>query len=301
MSNRTFIVVLTLICAYALLNFFPKSRLAILAATGRTGSCSVSETIGSEDWQRDLTKVRKEMDRGSLIIAQDKALELLQTPAGRWWVNVGDRNFGFVLSEQQHEIYGKGQEGVQPGDVVLDCGANYGAFTRTALKRGAAKVVSIEISPATVECLRRNLTPEIADGRVIIYPKGVWDKPDSLELAVAANSGSSSVVLGREAQDKIRVQVTTIDAIVDELHLTRVDFIKMDIEGAEKQALAGATQTIRRFHPRMALSSEHLPDDYRAIPSAVESICPGYVVKQTDCKDLYFKVRPDVLLFRFVG
>jgi FkbM family methyltransferase len=57
------------------------------------------------------------------------------------------------------------------------------------------------------------------------------------------------------------VPLTTIDKLVDELRLPSVDFVKMDIEGAEMQALKGAVATVRRFHPRMAISVEHRPSD----------------------------------------
>lgn len=300
MSNRTFSIVLTSVCAYALLNFFPKSRLAILAATGRTGGCSVSDTINSQRHTSDLIRTRERIDAGARTVQLDGPLQLVDTPAGRWWVNAGDTSFGFVLSEQRHEIYGTGQDGVQPGDVVLDCGANYGAFTKTALRQGASKVVAIEISPDTIGCLRRNLAPEISDGRVIVYPKGVWDKPDFLELAISdkGNFEANTVVYGRDARKKVRVPVTTIDAIVEELRLDRVNFIKIDVEGAEKQALFGATNTLRRFHPKLALSSEHLADDYKSLPATVNGITAGYMAEATDCSDQLYNVRPQVLLFR---
>lgn len=64
--------------------------------------------------------------------------------------------------------------------------------------------------------------------------------------------------------------LTTIDRIVDELHLQRVDLIKMDIEGSEKPALQGAARTIRRFNPRLTIATEHNADDYKAIPDYCE-------------------------------
>ena len=76
------------------------------------------------------------------------------------------------------KIYGTGARGVQPGDVVLDCGANIGIFSKTALASGARLVVAVEPAPDTLECLRRNLGREIAERRVIVYPKGVWDHDD---------------------------------------------------------------------------------------------------------------------------
>jgi hypothetical protein len=53
------------------------------------------------------------------------------------------------------------------------------------------------------------------------------------------------------------------------LGLDRVDFVKMDIEGAERHALAGASEMIARHRPRMAICVYHLSDDPQVIPAAV--------------------------------
>ena len=79
----------------------------------------------------------------------------------------------YDLAEQKRNIYGTG---IRRGDIVLDAGANVGVFTRKALWAGASKVIAIEPAPENLECLRRNFAAEIADGRVVVYPKGVWDK-----------------------------------------------------------------------------------------------------------------------------
>ena len=72
-------------------------------------------------------------------------------------------------------------------------------------------------------------------GRVIVYPKGVWNKDDVLPLHVCRNSAGDSVTLDLDpGQQVINVPLTTIDKVVAELHLPRVDFIKMDIKGSEK-------------------------------------------------------------------
>jgi hypothetical protein len=71
----------------------------------------------------------------------------------------------------------------------------------------------------------------------------------------------------------------------------------MDIEGAEREALTGATQVIRKFRPRMVVAMEHLPDDVTAIPQTVRAIWPGYQVRFSSCKDHFSKVEPEVLLF----
>jgi hypothetical protein len=72
------------------------------------------------------------------------------------------------------------------------------------------------------------------------------------------------------------VAVTTIDRIVSELQLPRVDFIKLDIEGAERNAMAGASTTIKTYRPRMAIASYHHSDDLEVLPPLALSAQPDY-------------------------
>jgi hypothetical protein len=121
-----------------------------------------------------------------------------------------------------------------------------------------------------------------------------------LELAQGdeGNSTRDSFVFGRNQKNKVKVPLTTIDILAAELKLALVDFIKMDIEDAEKQALRAATVTIRKYAPGTAPASEHLPDDAVEIPRLVLAIRTGYTVRPVSCKDPILRVDPEVLLFR---
>jgi hypothetical protein len=132
---------------------------------------------------------------------------------------------------------------------------------------------------------------------VIIYPKGVWDKDDVITLTVdPQNSAADTVVMRPEnAVEGPRVPLTTIDKIVAELKLERVDYIKMDIEGAEQNALKGGRETIARFHPRMALSAYHRPDDPVKIPELVSATWSGYRFECGSCGVAGTVVRPEVI------
>ena len=70
--------------------------------------------------------------------------------------------------------------------------------------------------------------------------------------------------------------LTTIDRIVAELDLPRVDYIKLDIEGAESNAIRGASKTLEKFRPRMAIASYHNDDDLEVIPATVLGFQPQY-------------------------
>jgi FkbM family methyltransferase len=281
---------------------WPKARLAMVWATGRCEACSFHDAINSHDLLINIKQAGERIGAASKVVATDPkgGFELVETPMGRFWTTRNDRFLKFTLGEEQLEIYQGDDIGVRPGDVVLDCGANAGVFTQTALKRGAKLVVSIEPAPGTAECLRRNYEREIGEGRVLVVQKGVWDHPDVLELAEGddGNTTGDSFVFGRNQKNRVMVPLTTIDALAAELKLPRVDFIKMDIEGAEKQALRGAAETIRKYRPRMAISSEHLPDDAAAIPKVVNAIWPGYQIRPSDCQDAFLRIKPEVLLFQ---
>jgi FkbM family methyltransferase len=275
-------------------------RLSALAAVGRTNGCPYDKALASAEHERELTRVKDRIVAGSRLVRKDRNYHLWDTPHGSYWITEGsDYMLHYNLAEQECNIYGSGERAVKPGDIVLDCGANVGVFTREALAHGARLVVAIEIAPENIECLRRNLDQEVKSGRVIIYPKGVWDKDDVLTLKVApGNSPADSVVIQQPgAQAGPQVPLTTIDKIVDELKLERVDFIKMDIEGAERNALAGARQALARFHPRLSLASYHRPDDPEALPKAAREGWPGYRMEYGPCADVKTYIRPDVLYF----
>ncbi len=231
-------------------------------------------------------------------LKMDGGFEQWATPLGTYWMSTGaERDLREMVGEQSVDIYSLAK--LKPGSVVLDCGANIGMVTRLALNHGAGKVIAIEPAPDSVECLRRNFAKEIASGAVIVCPKGVWDKDDILRLALPRNMPyADSFVLRQDARG-ISAPLTTIDRIVSDLKLDRVDMIKMDIEGAEQKALRGASDTIRRFHPRLEISGYHLPEDHLVIPRMISAYHQGYISSCTTCNlvptEGHDELRPKVL------
>jgi FkbM family methyltransferase len=189
---------------------------------------------------------------------------------------------------------------VQPGDVVLDVGAYIGTWTKQALDRGAQQVIAIEPSPASVECLRRNLAREVAAGKVRIYPKGIWDTEGSLTLFANSDSGvGNSFVESNETTKKVdAIPVTSIDHLAAELALPRVNFIKADVKGATGRLLRGGAVVIRRDRPRIALSTEEVTDNAGSVAKLAQSILPGYQLKCGPCLLDGRTVYTDVLFFR---
>ena len=75
------------------------------------------------------------------------------------------------------------------------------------------------------------------------------------------------------------VPCTTIDHFIDEYHIPRIDFIKMDIEGAEPAALKGGLASIKKFRPSLAISIYHGIDQFIGIPYMLMKNLEGYKFK----------------------
>jgi FkbM family methyltransferase len=276
----------------------PQARYSLLTAIGRN-YCPVDSVWSVAGARTAREHLRERLERKSSIVREDGAFALWDADGERYWMPKGSRILAGMLAEQKLALYDSAGQTIRPGDVVLDCGANIGLYTLAALERGAARVIAIEPALDNVECLRRNTAGYVAAGRVVVYPKGVWDKDDVLPLNVQpSNSASYSVALRyKGAQPGPAVELTTVDEMVKELGLERVDYIKMDIEGAEREALAGAAGTIRRFKPRLTVSLEHRYDDPTAIPEIVRSILSEYRMAPGRCIEISAGLRPAVMSF----
>jgi FkbM family methyltransferase len=300
--SKLILALLIAVLAVSASFLFEPVRLAGLVLIGHSPQCTFERAVASAAHKRQLNQTKDRILAASRLLETDSSgLRHWQTPRGSFWIPPGeDWGLPFNLSEQENRLYGTGEQAVHAGDVVLDCGANVGVYTREALAEGAKLVVAIEPVLENLECLRRNLADEVAAGRVIIYGKGVWDKDDFLTIKVdPGNPAADSFVLNQKgAHEGLRLPLTTIDKLVEELKLERVDYIKMDIEGAEQRALTGAAQTLRRFHPRLALSAYHKPDDPAKIPVLVRQAWQGYRMECGPCSYNAGMLRPDVLFFR---
>jgi FkbM family methyltransferase len=267
--------------------------------------CSSLDAFRGLSKARAVTRRTAEIERASRLVGEDPTgLFLFETPHGDIWLpQRGDlHSVSVVLAEQELEMYGRaGGPGVHAGDVVIDVGAHVGLFTRTALAAGARQIVTFEVTPKSNQSLRRNLAPEIAAGKVIVIEKGAWHEESILPLVVVDDCSICNSVT-HQMPAAFDVPLTTIDRVVEDLHLARVDFIKLDIENAEAQALRGARQTIARFHPRLAVALENARArlEYSAeVQQVVREAYDGYDVECGVCTnpERSHRILPEVLHF----
>ena len=194
-----------------------------------------------------------------------------------------------LLREQMEEcIYDHPAVRIRSGDIVLDCGGHIGTFARFALdERGARQVVSFEPDKSNAACYRVNLEREIRDGRATLVEAGLWDQPGSLSFTPDNNGNSGSGVVSQVGELEIRT--VTIDSVAEELGLDRVDFIKMDIEGAERRALAGSCSVLRNWAPRMAICTYHSEGDAEEIQQLVHCAQPIYRSAAREGQTYFYK------------
>ena len=185
---------------------------------------------------------------------------------------------GFILS---HVLCGHytldrptARVAVAPGDTVLDCGACRGdtALWLAGHAGPSGRVHSFEFVPDNLEYFERNLAMNAeVGGRISIIEHAVGET-SGVELRFDPRGPGTQVGLSGSHS----VTTRSIDDHVQSEALEAVDFIKKDIEGSEDAALRGATHTIRRFHPKLAISAYHLPGDWWTLARRVRAIDPAY-------------------------
>ncbi len=228
-------------------------------------------------------------------------IQLFDTDVGEFWIgeNGGNLLRSLLVEIFDGQAYETGDVVIRAGDTVIDCGAHVGVFTRYALSRGAGRVVAIEPVPQNLISLEANFDGEIRGGKVIVVKAGVWNERSEIPLGYnEKNSARHSFVGGHDEHVVMKTApVKPLDEIVAELGLDRVDFIKMDIEGAERFALRGAVETLQQFRPRLAICTYHLPDDAMVVPALVERIQPDYESARKNFLQISGVIRPRVIYF----
>jgi FkbM family methyltransferase len=146
-----------------------------------------------------------------------------------------------------------------PNAIVVDVGANIGAFTIWAALQGA-RVFSFEPFPTNFALLQRNVAR--SGVRADLFPMAVSSHAESRELFLPDNEeyvGRFSLHPGRGART-IRVECTSLDDVVGRNKLPRVDLLKLDCQGSEYEILFGASEdTLRRIRS-IIVECEIFPD-----------------------------------------
>lgn len=147
---------------------------------------------------------------------------------------------------------------VKENDVVLDAGANHGYLSLYYGKKVGAngKVFAFEPDAINIVEMEGNiaLNPEIQN--IQIQEELIWDKNTQLEFFEAGSVSSSIYTKPAHAKTTLKDAIT-IDYFQKREKLERLDFVKMDIEGAEIEAMDGLVEVLEKFKPNFAIASYH--------------------------------------------
>lgn len=146
--------------------------------------------------------------------------------------------------------------GAYTGDSVKDFINTYGSYKR---------IYAYEITPSTFNTLTNN-TANFSN--IVLRQKGVGAENGYMYLNDKPDGAGNKLL----EQGDTKVEVVSIDNDIDE----NITLVKMDIEGAEKDAIIGMQNHILREKPKMMISSYHIPDDIFNVPILIDSIRNDY-------------------------
>ena len=133
------------------------------------------------------------------------------------------------------------------GNTIIDVGVNVGFFSTFAAKNmsNTGRIYSIEASPIMVKRFE-NVLQESKFNTISIHHNALWKKTCDLEFNVATNSGWSSIIENATftIEKKFIVKAITLDEFCLQHKITHIDLLKLDIEGAEFDALLGSINTL---------------------------------------------------------
>ena len=167
---------------------------------------------------------------------------------------------------------------VREGDCVIDAGACWGdtslLFAHKAGRTG--KVYAFEFNPLNLKIIDKvKLLNEQLAPRISIIQKALWNESGKV-MNFEDHGPATRLSPNNEGNGMESLQVETIT--IDDLcrDIGPINFIKMDIEGAELPALQGSAETIKKYQPRLAISLYHKLSDFVTIPKFLQSLGVNY-------------------------
>ncbi len=167
---------------------------------------------------------------------------------------------------------------VEDGDYVIDGGGCYGDtalyFASKAGKCG--KVFSFEFLPENLKIFNENLYRNSNISKNIeVNSLALWEN-NKEDLYVVEAGPATQCFRYKPKKYDFKVNTISIDQFVSRNSIEKVDFIKLDIEGAEFETLKGALETIKKFKPKLAICLYHDIAHFSEIPNYLKEILPEY-------------------------
>ena len=186
----------------------------------------------------------------------------------------------YIVEQYAYKLDNKAIVQVELGDVVIDAG---GCWGDTALyfahKTGdSGKVYSFEFIPNNIKLFNHNkyLNPNL-ENQIKLVTHPISDNSDDM-IYYKDNGPGSKIAMNPFEGQTGSTTTLSIDDFVIRNNITKIDYIKMDIEGAESAALRGAINTITKFRPKLAIAIYHSMEDFVSIPAWILDLNLNYEI-----------------------
>ncbi|MDR1181341.1 MAG: FkbM family methyltransferase [Bacteroidales bacterium] len=170
---------------------------------------------------------------------------------------------------------------VKKNDVVIDAGAWIGDFSAYAASKEAI-CYAFEPVKKNYELLKE--TVNLNKNKIIPVEKalGLKEEDVMIYISIYDTAGAGYVPKGKKAELIPQlINVTTLDKYVEENNITKVDFIKADIEGEERNLLYGSTKILQNYAPKLAICTYHSPADPQLLEKIILDANSHYKVIHT--------------------
>lgn len=179
-------------------------------------------------------------------------------------------NFGEMVADNDVQYYDVLKFDAQ--EVIVDGGCyNCGSIANYIKHANATYKAIYSFEPEKElykECLEKISKEKIE--RCMLYNTGLWSDERELCFSVGETGGSKISEQGEQT-----IKTCALDAVFKDLD-EKPTFIKMDIEGAELEALKGAKDLIKEYSPKLAICVYHKPEDIWEIPNLILEYNPNY-------------------------
>ena len=135
--------------------------------------------------------------------------------------------------------YERGDVVIEEGDIVVDVGANIGCFSRYALTKNPSRVICFEPFSKNFECLKYNTENTVCE----LHKKAISDNHNPIKLLGSNEFSGGSNIKGNSDGGIYNIEemvdCMTLDSLFDNNIVDKIDFLKIDVEGAETDVING--------------------------------------------------------------
>ena len=210
-----------------------------------------------------IAKNEERFDRAYSLLADEKSkktfLDVLNFKVS------GKPEYLFACQSEKDEVY-RNILKLSKNESIVDLGAYDGDTIREFLHFTGGEYRRIFAFEPDEKNFKKLAKKTEGMSALSLFNLGAWDKKETLHFEKKAGRSS------HKSETGVPINFDSVDNVITE----PVSFIKMDIEGAEKKALDGAKETIKKYKPKLYVCAYHRNEDFFALPEKILSLNPDY-------------------------